>query len=40
MKNEQANFTKMIDGTEDDYKIIGGWGREHTLSLPGGFLSI
>ena len=35
MKDEQATFTKMIDGTEADYKIIGGWGMEHTLSLPG-----
>ena len=31
-------FTKMIDGTEADYKIIGGWGMEHTLSLPGRLL--
>ena len=38
MKNEQATFTKMTEGTEDDYKIIGGWGIEHTLSLPGRLL--
>ncbi len=38
MNNEQAKFTKMIDGTEDDYKIIGAWGMEHTLSLSGRLL--
>ena len=38
MKNEQATFTKMTEGTADDYKIIGGWGIEHTLSLPGRLL--
>ena len=33
MNKEQASFTKMVNGTADDYKIIGEWGKDHTLSL-------
>lgn len=33
MNKEQASFTEMVNGTADDYKIIGEWGKDHTLSL-------
>ena len=35
MNTEQARFTTMIDGVEDDYRIIGEHGRENMLTLSG-----
>jgi len=35
MKLEQATFTQMVDGTHEDYQIIGEKGAENTLTLSG-----